>query len=222
MPGRRRSRGARAEHNSRYQLGQHFLTDEHVIQRAVETIAPRPGELIVDVGAGTGALTIPLLRAGARVIAVERDHRVAQRLRRRLQPLANRDDARVVICDFRRFRFPREPYRVVSNPPFVHTTELFETLFDDPERGPRRADLLVEHHVALKRTVVPASSLRSASWMPWWNFERGVIVRRSAFSPPPTVDAMWVTVTRRDPPLLPARLALGFAESLRDAWAGIH
>src|SRR5699024_10795565 len=111
---------------------------------------------------------------------------------------------------------------VVSSPPFAHTTDLFGALFDHPERGPARADLLVQSQVAIKRTAVPATSLRSASWVPWWHVERGASVPRSAFSPPPSTDAMWVTVTRRDPPLLPPELAPGFAESLRTAWADVH
>lgn len=193
-----------------------------MVQRALAAIAPTPDELIVDVGAGAGALTIPLLDAGARVIAVERDHVMAGRVRDRVRHGRYGDRVRVIVCDFRRLRWPREPYRVVSNPPFAHTTELLDALFTDPASGPERAHLLVQHHVALNRTDLPASSMRSAAWAPWWTFERSDFVDRSAFSPPPSVDAMWMTVTKRDPPLLPTNLAPGFADTIRDAWSAVH
>ncbi|HYF47459.1 MAG TPA: rRNA adenine N-6-methyltransferase family protein, partial [Acidimicrobiales bacterium] len=71
----------------------------------------RPGQVVVDLGAGLGALTGPLLDAGARVTAVELHPERADELRRR------HPEAKVVCCPIEDFRWPRHPFRVVANPP---------------------------------------------------------------------------------------------------------
>lgn len=62
--------------------GQCFLRDPRFITRIVETLSPCPGETLVEIGAGEGQITFPVLEAGARVIAVEADPRLAERLRK--------------------------------------------------------------------------------------------------------------------------------------------
>lgn len=198
--------------------GQNFLVDPRVVADLLARAEVLPGQLVVEVGAGTGALTLPLAHAGARVLAVERDAHWARRLRRSVGAAGLAGRVRVVETDLRRVRLPSAPYRVVANPPFSLTTALLSRLLDDPEGGPWRADLLLQREVARKRAATPPSSLRSAAWAPWWAFDLGPTVPRSAFRPVPRVDAAWLTVHRRDPPVLPTWLAADFAETLRSPW----
>ncbi|HEX4628088.1 MAG TPA: rRNA adenine N-6-methyltransferase family protein, partial [Gemmatimonadales bacterium] len=58
-------------------LGQHFLTDPHILQRIVDALDPTPGDLVLEIGAGKGSLTSALLARGLRVIAIEKDRRLA-------------------------------------------------------------------------------------------------------------------------------------------------
>ena len=199
--------------------GQNFLVDPDVVRRFLSRAELRPGELVVDVGAGTGALTLALADAGARVLAIERDPLWARRLECSLRKAGLATRTRVIEADFRRVRLPEEPYRVVSSPPFCLTTALLSWLLDDVDRGPRRADLLIQWEVARKRAIQPPRSLRSAGWAPWWTFELGDKVGRRAFRPIPNVDAAWLTVRRREPPVLPTWLSSDFAAVLRTAWA---
>lgn len=198
--------------------GQNFLVDPGVVRRFLSSAEVRPNQLVVDIGAGTGALTIPLARADARVIAIERDPVWARHLGRSLRAAGLATRTRVIQADFRDVRLPDEPYRVVSNPPFSLTTALLSWLLDDPDRGPWRADLLLQREVARKRAAEPPTSLRSAGWAPWWTFEVGETVDRRAFRPVPSVDAAWLFVRKREPPLLPTWLASNFAAVLRTAW----
>lgn len=202
----------------RRSLGQNFLTDRTEINRIIRTVDPQPDELIVEVGAGRGALTIPLARTGAHVIAVERDAAWASRLRERVRQARLVDHVEIVCGDFRTTKWPVDPHRVVANPPFGLTTALFERLFDIPEDGPGRADLLVQLEVARKRSAAPPTSLRSAAWAPWWIFELGPVVPRTAFRPVPRVDAAVLTVRRRDPAVLPEWLAPQLRKLLRPGW----
>lgn len=198
--------------------GQVFLADPLAISRLLRVVDVRPDELVVDVGAGGGALTLPLADTGARVVAVEIDARWVARLRDRVAGAGIADRVRVVHGDLRSFAVPAERWRVVANPPFGLTTALLRRLLDDPTRGPYRADLVVQLEVARKRTRQPPGTLRSAAWAPWWTFELGGRIDRRAFRPVPRVDAALLTIRRRDPPVLPTWLAPGFADALRAVW----
>ncbi|TAM98793.1 MAG: 16S rRNA (adenine(1518)-N(6)/adenine(1519)-N(6))-dimethyltransferase, partial [Rhodanobacteraceae bacterium] len=63
--------------------GQHFLHERGVIERIVAAIAPGPGDRIVEIGPGEGALTLPLLRAAGRLTAIELDSELIEPLRAR-------------------------------------------------------------------------------------------------------------------------------------------
>lgn len=198
--------------------GQNFLARQSVVREFLARAELAGGENIVEFGAGTGALTIPLAKSGAQVTAVERDPAWAERLRQRLHQEGLERRVRVVGTDLRRFRLPKPPYRVASNPPFGLTTHLLRKLLDDPACGPERADLLVQREVAVKRTEQPPTTLQSAAWAPWWTFELGPIVPRHAFRPVPRVDAAWLVIRKRSPAVLPPWLAPEFADILRAAW----
>lgn len=204
----------------RRQLGQNFLVDQRVVEHFVHSLDLRPGELVVDLGAGTGALTLPLLAAGVDVWAVECDPVWAEQLRREVTRRGGRAGGRVIETDLHRLRPPRPPFRVVANPPFGSTTDVLAALLDAPERGPDRVDLIVQRQVAEKHTRRPPSSLRTAAWAPWWEFRLGPTIERSAFRPRPRVDAAVLTIVRREPAVLPTWLAPRMRELLRTAWSG--
>jgi 23S rRNA (adenine-N6)-dimethyltransferase len=88
--------------------------------RLVELAAVEPGNLVVDVGAGNGAITNELVRAGASVVAVELHPRRAAILRQRFAGAP----VKVVRTDAVDLRFPRQPFKIVANPPFDITTAL--------------------------------------------------------------------------------------------------
>lgn len=213
MSAKRTSRDTR-----RRTFGQNFLVDRHEIRRLINAVGPKPGDLVVEIGPGRGALTVPLARRGCRVIAIEADPVWANQLRLQLARMGLGDLVEVMHADFRSVELPEAPFQVVSSPPFGLTTVLFEHLFDRPAVGPWRADLLIQYEVARKRAAAPPTSLRSGAWAPWWQFELGHVVPSAAFRPAPRVDAALLTIRRRDPPLLPEWLAPRLRELLRPGW----
>ena len=124
--------------------GYHQLADWYA-DKLVAAADVQPGELVVDVGAGTGAITRQLLDRGARVIAVELHPGRASELRRRF-----RDDRCVVVeRDLGDWRPPRQPYQVVANPPFSVLSSLLRVL-TAPRSELTTADLVVPVHVAAR------------------------------------------------------------------------
>jgi 23S rRNA (adenine-N6)-dimethyltransferase len=145
----------------------------------------RTGELVLDIGAGDGALVAPLVGRGARVIAFELHAERARQLRDRFGDAA----VKVVQADASDLRLPRRPFRVVANPPFTITAALLRRL-TSPGSRLVQADLLVPRHVAARWTAgrVPAAARYVATMEP---------VPRHALQPSPPNDVALLRLTRR-------------------------
>jgi len=168
--------------------GWHQL-DDRWAQRLVDDAGVGRGDLVVDVGAGTGALTAPLLRAGARVIAVEVHPGRAAELRRRFG-----DDVVVVRADAADLRLPRRAFHVVANPPFAVTAALLRRLLHPGGR------LLGAHLVLQEQAVrrwVAADAPGIARWGAHFELGAGARLPRHAFTPRPRVATRVLTIRRR-------------------------
>jgi 23S rRNA (adenine-N6)-dimethyltransferase len=176
--------------------GRHLLRSRTLADAIVADAAVGAGDLVVDLGAGTGMLTAALLRRGARVVAVEADTRSAARLRRACP------QALVVEADARRFAWPRESFRVVANLPFAHAADICRSLFCDPCVPLTSADLVVEWDFAAKRARLWPATAQTVVWSAWYEL---AIVRRiepDAFAPRPSVAAGVLRARRRERPLV--------------------
>ena len=174
---------------SRRAWGWHPLVDEWA-GRIVADAGPRPGELVVDVGAGDGALTRHLVDAGARVLAVELHPGRARRLRERFA------DAPVTVieADALALRLPQRPFRVIASPPYGITSPLLRVLLGSDSR-------LVAADLVLQRAVVRRQVERwqTAARRPHrrWNARAGRALPRHAFRPAPQVDSAVLVIRRR-------------------------
>lgn len=168
--------------------GWHPLDDVWA-ERIVVAARIRPGELVLDVGAGHGALTRPLVDAGARVLAVELHPGRAESLRRRFGD----QGVTVVQADASDLRLPRHPFRVVASPPYGISTALLGRLLAPGSR-------LVAADIVLQRAVVNryvAGRTSGASrWQRRFDANLGLRLPRKAFHPPPKVDSAVLTLRR--------------------------
>jgi 16S rRNA (adenine1518-N6/adenine1519-N6)-dimethyltransferase len=193
-------------HQPRKRFGQHFLTDAGVIDGIVRAIAPRPGDRMVEIGPGLGALTQPLVERLGHLIVVELDRDLAARMRQR-------GDLSVIESDVLRVDFTAlaaaqggagaaPSLRVVGNLPYnISTPILFHLL--------EHAAVVVDQHFMLQREVVDRMVARPStaaygrlSVMLQWRYAMEFVlpVPPESFDPPPRVDSAVVRMVPRPDP----------------------
>jgi len=190
-------------HRARKRFGQHFLHDRGVIGRIVEAIDPRPGQRLVEIGPGLGALTAPLLERAGRLEVIEIDRDVVAPLQARCAGLGelvvHQQD--VLRMDFGALAAGGAPLRVCGNLPYNISTPLLFHLLESRHAIQDMHFMLqkevVDRIVAPpggkdygRLTVMLAAACRS---------QRLFRVGTGAFSPPPKVES---AVVRMQP--LPA------------------
>ena len=186
-------------------LGQHFLADPNLIRKIVATAAVGPGDLVVEIGAGTGTLTAALAETGATVVAYEIDRRLEPIHREVLGGLAN-----VVVryADVTRVDLGVElgpgRWRLVANLPYNVGTPL---LLDVLRRVPavERMVVMVQREVADRLAAGPGSriyGLPSVVAQIHGQVRLAFRVRPQVFIPPPAVHSAVVSIERLPAPPL--------------------
>ena len=200
--------------HGRHEHGQNFLTDPRVINSLTGRIADTTGP-IIEIGPGDGALTRPLSRTGRSLTAVEIDPRLAESLRRNLPPTGT---VTIINDDFLRHHLPAHPHVIVGNIPFHITTAILRRLLHAPAWTD--AILLMQWEVARRRAGVGASTMMTAQWAPWFEFELGERVPRAAFTPRPSVDGGVLHIRRRHRPLVPTKKRKAFQGMVHSIYTG--
>ncbi len=180
--------------------GQHLLHHRRTIEELVRLSAAGPADTVLDIGAGKGALTLPLLAVAGKVIAVERDEDFAQSLRAKTAAFPH---CIIHQGDFRTMKLPDRPFTAVSNLPFAITTEVLERLLGRESRNMRRGAFIVEKGAAIRFTASGCADPRVLAWRMNYRMEKRGLVSRTCFSPPPKVDGSILYVERREEPFLP-------------------
>jgi len=129
---RRPARGAR---------GQHFLRSKRLAADLVADAELARGDLVLEIGGGTGVLTEALAQAGARVLVLERDPALVTQLHGRF---GRRPGITVVQADASEHDWPDEPFAVVANLPFARSGAILARLLRDPHLPLRKAHVIVQ------------------------------------------------------------------------------
>jgi 23S rRNA (adenine-N6)-dimethyltransferase len=183
-------------HARRPELSQHFLRDPRLARAIVGELRPAPGAIVLDAGAGPGALTAPLADMGFRVIAVEKDVRLFRSVRARF---IGRTNVECHHADVLEFVWPRETRAVVSNVPYAITAALVRQIIAS------RADeavLIVQREAAEKFAGTPRETMFSLLHKPRYDITIARRLRRCDFAPPPSVESAVLVMRRRPSPLL--------------------
>ncbi|MGH2356767.1 MAG: 16S rRNA (adenine(1518)-N(6)/adenine(1519)-N(6))-dimethyltransferase RsmA [Candidatus Limnocylindria bacterium] len=188
----------------RKSLSQNFLTDAGALDDIVAAAELAPGDRVVEIGPGLGVLTRRLLAAGASVLAVELDARLAAYLRRELGSDHRFELIEADALDIHpRECFPAQDFKLVANIPYHITSPLLHA-FLEGERPPTLAVLLVQAEVA-ERVAAPPGQMSYLSVFVQ-NVASAEVVRRvpaAAFEPAPAVDSAILRLRRRPDPAVP-------------------
>ena len=189
-------------------FGQNFLLDRHLCERIAELVTP-PGAFVIEIGAGLGALTVPLLARGREVVAIERDRELVPVLEADFADSIASGRLRVVEADAKSFDYDAAldaaaaPRAVVGNLPYNLTGPLLVRLIG-LSRKLERAGALVQLEVADRLAAKPEDDdygALSVFAQAAFRVTRPLVVRRGAFYPQPNVDSAVVVFEPHPTPL---------------------
>ncbi len=192
-------------HKARKRFGQNFLTDPIVIQRIVDSIAPRPDDLFIEIGPGRAALTKPLAATGVELHLVEIDRDLADTLAAQFR---SHPGVQVHVGDALKMDFAgisgKRPFRLAGNLPYnISTPLLFHAL--------KWSELIIDMHFMLQSEVVRRMAA-SPPGKPWGRlsimcqYHCKVVplftVQAESFSPVPKVQSAIVKlIPHREAPV---------------------
>jgi 16S rRNA (adenine1518-N6/adenine1519-N6)-dimethyltransferase len=189
-------------HRARKRFGQHFLHDPAVIERIVAAIDPRPDDVMVEIGPGLGAITLPLLGKLQELHAIEIDRDAIAHLRRIAGGAALRvHEADVLSFELSALRTGERKLRVVGNLPYNISTPLMFTLIEQREH-------VLDMHFMLQKEVVDRMAAAPDSehygrltvmLAPWVRVTPLFEIGPGAFRPPPRVTSAFVRLTPHRP-----------------------
>jgi len=183
----------------RKRLGQHFLIDEHVLERTLSAAELSPGDIVVEIGPGLGILTEALARQGARVIAVELDAKLVALLKKRL---AGFPDVRIVRADILKMapgqllrdNLPASDlargYKIIANLPYYITSPVLSHFL---EAQPHPSEMVVMVQREVGETIAAAPGKMRLISVKTQFYSKPVVVSyvpAASFYPPPKVDSV--------------------------------
>ena len=206
-------------------LGQHFLNDRSILRKILNIIDPQKDELVIEIGAGKGALTFPLAERAGKVIAIEKDAALIPFLRENGRENLIVIERDVLEVDFRELLASEPGFRsrvkIVGNLPYSISSPLLFKVFDDKELF-SACVFLLQKEVAQRVAAGPGSKSYaplSILFQLYFEVRLRLTLAPGAFSPPPKVQSALVSLEKRTAPLFGVADEDLFRRFLRAAFA---
>ncbi|KAH9969357.1 rRNA adenine dimethylase [Russula compacta] len=182
-------------------FGQHILKNPSIAQEIVEKANLRPTDKVLEVGPGTGNLTVRILEKAKHCTAVEMDPRMAAELTKRVQGKPEQRRLEIIIGDFVKAELPYFDVCISNTPYQISSPLVFRLLSHRPLF--RVAILMFQREFAMRLVAQPGSALwsrLSANVQLYAKVDHVMNVGRSNFRPPPNVESSVVRLAPLDPP----------------------
>lgn len=182
-------------------LGQHFLKNPAVVSAIVQKAAIKSTDVVLEIGPGTGNMTLPLLEEGKRVIAMEYDERMVREVLKRVQQTPLEHKLQVIQGDAIKTKWPFFDVCVANVPYQISSALVFKLLSHRPMF--KCAVLMFQEEFALRLTARPGEALYcrlSVNTQLLAKVDQLLKVGRNNFRPPPKVESRVVRIELRNPP----------------------
>lgn len=174
-------------------LGQNFLIDRSVLKRIIQSADIRPSDVILEIGSGTGVLTRELVKKAKRVIAVEKDIRMAKILKNSLNNFKNIEIINSDILKTKNLKVPKN-YKIVANLPYYITSPVIRR-FLESKTSPKLMVLMVQKEVAQRICATPPNMNLLAVSVQFYGKPKIVdYVSKKSFWPQPNVDSAIIKI----------------------------
>jgi len=207
-------------------LGQHFLIHQATAEKIAAAIHPGPGDVVVEIGAGLGALTLPLSRSGALLIAVEIDAELVKFLRKEFDK-RNDKGVKIECMDILELdlislyeQFQRK-MKIIGNLPYNISSPVLFKLMEAADYL-KEAVLMLQDEVAERVLAGPGNKdygIISVMVAYHCVSRRVMRVKPSQFHPPPKVDSQVISLSFRDRPLTPQVEASWLLQTVKAAFS---
>ncbi|WP_212949472.1 23S ribosomal RNA methyltransferase Erm [Siminovitchia terrae] len=178
--------------------GQHLMHNKALVNAIVNLAHISETDLVLDLGAGKGAITNVLSNRARKVLAVEYD----QKFIKKLKQLEMKNTV-IIEQDILKISLPREHFIVVSNIPYAITTPIMKMLLNNPSSGFQRGVIVMEKGAAKRFTSNFVKNPYIIAWKMWFDIRYVKGISRKNFSPPPRVDSAMITINRKAKPIVP-------------------
>lgn len=183
-------------------LGQNFLTNPRVVQRIIDAAGLNNSGLIVEVGPGLGILTEELVKYSTKVIAIEKDRKLCEFLKKKFQAQIAAGCLKLINADALKIKPPTEPYYLIANIPYSITSPLLDHFIRDqfiaraPHGNPPQLTvLMVQKEVAQKIcSAPPRMNVLALHVQTFGKPQILFYVSRNNFYPAPKVDSAVIKI----------------------------
>lgn len=174
--------------------GQHFTIDTLLIEESIRLAEIRTNDLVLDIGAGRGFLSVHLVKYSKNVIAIENDPSLVAELR---SNFALNKNITIVDSDFRKFVLPRKKFKVVSNIPYGITSHILKSLMFHYAEYFTKGCLIMSLQSAQKLFRKDVFSPYVLLYHTFFDLSLIRIISPDSFMPPPTVYSALVKISRK-------------------------
>lgn len=179
-------------------LAQNFLKSPKLARMLICASTIVPSDTVYEIGAGRGVITAELACKAHKVVAIEKDAMLVQRLHSRFQNLNN---VQIVESDFLRYRVVDKGYKIFANIPYNITADIVRKILYVPPVA-SEAYLIMQREAAEKFSGSPKETQFSIMAKPQFAMQIVHHLRRTDFDPVPGVDSVLLHIRKRSPPLI--------------------
>lgn len=191
---------------------QYFLRSPALIKELLSHTNIKTTDTVYDIGAGSGSITSVLAMRVKKVVAIEVEPRMAEKLR---QNMARFENVHVNQADFLSLPLPTQPYKIFANIPFHISSEILHKLTDEPH--PLQAAYLIVQKQFARKLLIDSDYFTGqlgAMIAPQFTVKVRRPLRRTDYFPHPNVDTVLIEIKPRPEPLLPWDDMLAYREMI--------